>query len=265
MKRFTASILVIVLIFALCACGKTKAPEATAEPVAVEATAVPTAEPTPTLEIVYVNPTAEPTPEIVYVNTPAPTPAPTIDPGNPNANYEFAYIWADGSVHDAPEDGQAEISPIKKYIFFEPAPSGADSTLNCTVVCTLEDGKYLVVTDGNYKEYVFYIEGKTVKSLDGVTKTLSPGVNCTVYYNGGYLNPNTGLDDPQYVYVDTLVIDTKAFAYAAEHPKPTGPIKPGPTTYPSVPYGFWYGTDGMLHCYISGKPYHWANGGWVAG
>ena len=256
MKRTLALLLATALVFALCACGKTQpaAAEATAEP-AAEATAAPA---TPTPEIVYVEATATPTPEIIYVNTPVPAPDPTEAPANPYAGADIQYVWSDGTVHDTPEDGQEAVSSVRKYIFYsEPDPAGPIQQFSGSVVCTLEDDKYVVINNGYGTDFVFYIEGKPVDRLDGRTGIV-PGALITVYYNGGTLKPDYGIGYVQYVYIEKIQTDSRADYYSAVNPKPTSSSSP-------VPTGYWYGTDGMLHCYINGIVYHWANGGWVQG
>lgn len=259
-KKFVYYVLAIILVLALCACGKQAQPAPTAEPVA---TAEPTVAPTATPEIVYVTAQPEETPEIIYVNTPVPAPDPTEAPANPYAGADVIYIWADGTQHDTPEEGQEAVSSIRKYIFYsEPDPAGPVQTFSGSVVCTLEDGKYVVLNNGYGTDFVFYVEGKPVDKLDGMTG-LEPDALCTIYYNGGTLKPDYGIGDVQYVFTQKIQTDSRADYNAVVNPKPTA--KPGPNPTPYKPTGYWYGTDGMLHCYINGIVYHWANNGWVQG
>ena len=166
----------------------------------------------------------------------------------------LVYMWSDGTIHDAPEDGTSYITAaqVAKIQFEEPTQyQGLPlNACNCTIMGFVEDNKYMLVDDGAGHQYLFYVEGKQNRSYDGTGMVV--GANCTVMY-AGTLNPNYGADSPQYVYVDNIQTDSKAYYYSIISPKATSTPKPN---------GMWYGTDGKLHWYGSdGKVYNYDKNG----
>ena len=189
----------------------------------------------------------------------APTVAPTADPAAQIATQTaegnaIMYMWSDGSMHDTPEDGQSYVTAaqVATINFEEPNFNGPYNACNGTIFGFVENNKYMILDDGAGHQYLFYIEGKPNKSYDGTG--LVVGANCTVMYVGT-LNPNYGATTPQYVYVDNIQTDSKAFYYSVIAPKATTKPTPGPN-------GMWYGTDGKLHWYgKDGKIYNYDKNG----
>ena len=168
---------------------------------------------------------------------------------------EIAYIWKDGSVHSEPEAGMEGITQaqVQTINFTEPSYPGPTKSCNGTIEGFIENGKYMMLDDGAGHKFLFYVEGKTVKSYDGTGLTI--GANCSVMYNGS-LVPGYGYENPQYVTVVNLQTDSKQFIYNIEHPRPTtNPNAPGPNS-------FWYGTDGKIHWYgADGRVYNYDKNG----
>ena len=168
---------------------------------------------------------------------------------------EIAYIWSDGTVHSEPEAGMEGITmaQVATISFEEPDYPGPTKSCNGTIEGFVEDGKYMMLDDGAGHKFLFYVEGKSIKSYDGTGLVI--GANCSVMYNGSLI-PAYGYERPQYVTVVNLQTDSKAFIYNIEHPKPTqNPNKPGPNS-------FWYGTDGKIHWYgADGRVYNYDKNG----
>ena len=198
----------------------------------------------------------------VPVVTTAPTATPTPDPMQEAATETaegnaIMYMWTDGSVHDTPEEGQTAVTKaqVATIQFNEPQLTGPVNSCNGTVIGTVEDDKYLLLDDGAGHRFLFYIENKPQVSYDGTG--IEPGANCSVLYIGT-LNPYYGESEPQYVTVQEVQTDSKAYYYASI-------AQPQTTSSPSVtpgPNGMWYGTDGKLHWYGSdGKVYNYDSNG----
>lgn len=167
------------------------------------------------------------------------------------------YMWKDGTVHDTPEEGMATVTQaqVAKIQFEEPQLVGKVNSCNGTIIGIVEDGKYIVLDDGAGHQFMFYIEGKSQVSYDGTP--VSMGANCSVLYIGT-LNPYYGASTPQYVTVQDVQTDSKAYYYSVIS-------KPQTTSAPSNtpgPNGMWYGTDGKIHWYGSdGKVYNYDSKG----